>query len=82
MAHAEVLALQQWLGISYKDACHRLYLAELEKMRSEEKLFKMFANLKVLMEKALESCHSAVNKVDRSASVESKGDDESEEDRV
>ncbi|KAF4618025.1 hypothetical protein D9613_011581 [Agrocybe pediades] len=32
--HAEVLALQERLGISYKDACHRLYLAEIEKNKA------------------------------------------------
>ncbi|KAH9486125.1 hypothetical protein JR316_0000189 [Psilocybe cubensis] len=31
--HAEVCSLQQRLGISYKDAAHRLYLAEVEKLQ-------------------------------------------------
>uniref|UniRef100_A0A8H7XV60 Uncharacterized protein n=1 Tax=Psilocybe cubensis TaxID=181762 RepID=A0A8H7XV60_PSICU len=31
--HAEVLSLQKRLGISYKDAAHRLYLAEVEKIQ-------------------------------------------------
>jgi hypothetical protein len=34
--HAEVKALQQTLGISYKDAAHRLYMAEVAKMTSEQ----------------------------------------------
>ena len=33
--HAEVMSLQDRLGISYKDACHRLYLAELEYLKVE-----------------------------------------------
>jgi hypothetical protein len=35
--HAEVLALQAQLGLSYKDAAHRLYMAEVEKLRAERK---------------------------------------------
>lgn len=34
--HAEVLAMQSRWGISYKDAAHRLYLAELEKMKVDK----------------------------------------------
>jgi hypothetical protein len=30
--HAEVKAMQGRLGISYKDATHRLYMAEIEKL--------------------------------------------------
>jgi hypothetical protein len=32
--HAEIIAMQSRWGLSYKDAAHRLYLAELEKMRA------------------------------------------------
>ena len=31
--HAEVKALQNKLGTSYKDASHRLYMAEVEKLK-------------------------------------------------
>ena len=31
--HAEILALQTRWGISYKDAAHRLHMAEVEKFR-------------------------------------------------
>lgn len=34
--HAEVKALQETLGISYKDAAHRLYMAEVNKMKAEK----------------------------------------------
>lgn len=34
--HAEVKALQETLGISYKDAAHRLYMAEVNKMKPEK----------------------------------------------
>ena len=34
--HAKVIAMQSWWGLSYKDAAHHLYLAELEKMRESK----------------------------------------------
>jgi len=45
MLHAEVLALQETLGISYKDASHCLYLAELEKLKVANEKYKAFKNL-------------------------------------
>lgn len=32
--HAEIKALQQQLGLSYKDSAHRLYIAEVEKLKA------------------------------------------------
>jgi len=43
--HAEVLALQQTLGISYKDASHRLYIAEVEKLKVADEKYKAFDSL-------------------------------------
>ena len=34
--HSEVKALQDRLGLSYKDAAHRLYISEVEKLRTEK----------------------------------------------
>lgn len=34
--HAEVKALQDRLGIAYKDASHRLYMAEIAKLKAED----------------------------------------------
>ena len=45
MLHAEVLALQETLGISHKDASHRLYLAKLEKLKVADEKYKAFKNL-------------------------------------
>ena len=42
---AEVLALQQRLGISYKDASHWLYIIELEKLKVAEASHKAFKDL-------------------------------------
>lgn len=35
--HAEVIALQKRYGLSYKDAAHRLYMAEVEKIKIEKR---------------------------------------------
>ena len=40
--HAEVVALQQHLGITYKDASHQLYMAELEKLKAADLAHKAF----------------------------------------
>ena len=34
--HSEIKALQDRLGLSYKDAAHRLYMSEVEKLRMEK----------------------------------------------
>jgi hypothetical protein len=52
--HAEVVALQNKLGISYKDASHRLYIAELERLKAADAKHKAFKNLDKRVEKYLE----------------------------
>jgi hypothetical protein len=52
--HAEVKALQQRLGISYKDASHRLYMTEIEKLKANEKIHKITATVKGKTQKALQ----------------------------
>ncbi|KAF8808213.1 hypothetical protein BYT27DRAFT_7256725 [Phlegmacium glaucopus] len=59
-AHAEVLALQDRLGISYKDASHCLYMIELERLKSDEKMHKAFANLQVSTEQALKRAYNSM----------------------
>lgn len=44
-AHAEVIALQKQLGISYKDASHRLYMAEVERLKVIDAECKAWANM-------------------------------------
>jgi hypothetical protein len=41
LAHAEILALQERLGLSYKDAAHRLYMAEMERLKADESSYKV-----------------------------------------
>jgi len=40
--HAEVRALQQELGLNYKNSMHRLFLAEVEKLKEQDKAKKVF----------------------------------------
>ena len=46
LLHAEVKALQKTLGISYKDAAHRLFLAEVERVKKAESATKSFAAIR------------------------------------
>ena len=48
-------ALQHQLGTSYKDASHRLYMAEVEKLEQQDVTLKTYATLKERMERNLES---------------------------
>jgi hypothetical protein len=52
--HAEVKALQERLGISYKDASHRLYMAEVEKLKANETSRKLCVSLKSRTDQALQ----------------------------
>ena len=51
LAHSEVLVLQDRLSISYKDAAHQLYMAELERVKKDQLFFKAFAGLETQMKK-------------------------------
>ena len=44
--HAKVLALQKTLGLSYKDATHRLYMSEVEKMKAEKQAGYSFTKIR------------------------------------
>jgi len=52
--HAEVVALQEKLGISYKNASHQLYMAELEKLKAADESHKAFKNLDKHLTEVLE----------------------------
>jgi hypothetical protein len=53
--HAEVKALQNQLGTSYKDASHRLYMAKVKKLEQQDVTLKTFATVKERMESNLQS---------------------------
>ena len=44
--HAEVIALQEMLSTLYKDASYWLYMAECEKLKTDEKTQKAFSIVK------------------------------------
>jgi len=43
--HTEIKALQQQFGLSYKDSAHRLYMAEVEKVRAFDTAHKSFSEI-------------------------------------
>lgn len=60
-----MLALQEWLRISYKDALYCLYIAELGKLTTNEWMFKAFANLQASTDKALMKAYKSVKYMKR-----------------
>jgi len=58
--------MQERLGISYKDAAHRLYMAELERVKRDQKMYKAFANLEASTKKTLEMAFSSISIIDNS----------------
>ncbi|KAF8814721.1 hypothetical protein BYT27DRAFT_7081200, partial [Phlegmacium glaucopus] len=46
MLHAEIKALAQQLGLSYKDAAHHLYMAEVERVKMADSAARSFAAVK------------------------------------
>jgi hypothetical protein len=75
-AHTEVVLLQERLGISYKDASHRLYMAELERVKRDQKLYTSFASLEGSIKKTLEMAYNTISEIQGGVSEE-----EEEEDR-
>ncbi|KAF8802330.1 hypothetical protein BYT27DRAFT_7261112 [Phlegmacium glaucopus] len=51
LLHVEIQALAQKLGLSYKDAAHRLYMAEIERLKMADSAAKSFSALKHRMDK-------------------------------
>jgi hypothetical protein len=56
--YAEVKALQNQLGTSYKDASHHLYIAEVEKLEQQDITLKTYATLKERVECNMKSFES------------------------
>jgi len=55
LLHAEVKTLQETLGISYKDAAHRLFLAEVERVKKANSAEKSFAAIRRSLESLVTS---------------------------
>lgn len=73
--HADVLALQDRWGISYKDASHRLYMAEVEKLKVNAKCHKAVENVASHAEDVLKNIMNELKKV---ANADGESVDESE----
>ncbi|KIL54925.1 hypothetical protein M378DRAFT_182373 [Amanita muscaria Koide BX008] len=71
--HAEVKALQERLGISYKDASHRLYMTEIEKLKADETMHKMSATIKGQMQQSLYLFKNADADADTDADADAGG---------
>ena len=63
-AHSEVLLLKEKLGISYKDASHRLYMAELERVKRDQKIYTSFESLEGSIKKTLEMAYDTISAID------------------
>src|SRR5271155_3393006 len=51
--HAEVLAMRRVYGITYKDAAHRLYMAEVERLKAEKLATNSFSTMVNRMDKTV-----------------------------
>jgi hypothetical protein len=60
-----VIALQDRLGISYKDAAHRLYMAEVERMKVDEKMHKAFTNAQISSQQALQRAYNSIRELEK-----------------
>jgi hypothetical protein len=67
--HAEIIALQKTLGISYKDASHRLYMIAWENLKADERTSKAFSCLSTRTENIIKGLKTKLE------SLENAGDD-------
>jgi hypothetical protein len=60
-----VKALQATLGISYKDAAHRLYLTEVEKMKTEKQAELALSAIRETIDNTIiNEIHPPISKID------------------
>jgi hypothetical protein len=63
--HAEILALQSRLGISYKDAAHRLYSAEMAKLAAEQQALRGIESIRDRIDNSItHEIYPAINYID------------------
>jgi len=66
MLHAEVKAMQNTFGISYKDAAQRLFMVEAERVKKSDSAAKAFsAVLKQIRETISEELYPAISAIDK-----------------
>jgi hypothetical protein len=69
--HAEITALQEKLGLSYKDAAHRLYHSEVQKLKVEDEACKTLSGLRGEVEATI--CDNIIPKIHKADSVHGAG---------
>jgi len=52
--HAEVKAIQQEFGLSYKDGAHRLYLAEISRLKALERAHRALSYVRQRIDKVID----------------------------
>lgn len=66
LLHAEVKALQATLGISYKDAAHRLFMAETERVKKADSAAKGFSAIRKQIRNTInEEILPAISSIDK-----------------
>ena len=60
-----MIALQDRLGISYKDAAHCLYMAEVERLKVDEKMHKGFTNAQILSQQTLQRVYNSIKELEK-----------------
>jgi len=61
--HIKILSLYETLGISYKDACHWLYMTECEKLKMDQQVKKAFSVLNIQTKDAHYICQSRLDEL-------------------
>ena len=61
--HAEIMSLRETLGISYKDASHRLYMAEWKKLKTNARTQKVFNLLTTCTKKTIEKLQTSLGQL-------------------
>lgn len=66
LLHAEVKALQNTLGISYKDAAHRLFMTEGERVMKADSAAKAFSALRLQIRDTVNAdIYPAISAIDK-----------------
>jgi hypothetical protein len=73
--HAEIVSLRETLGISYKDASHRLYMTEWAKLKTDERTHKAFEVLRGRTRDALVSFQTRLGQLGGNSAVVSESAD-------
>lgn len=77
--HHEINVLMERYGISYKDAAHRLYMTETEKIRTDNRAKKAFGILADRTRSSLLNIREKFNEVSQTLGQDSEADESGED---